>query len=223
MDRSDILKAIEPKSDQLNADDLIAGPIDVTIKAVKRGNAEQPIAIVIDGGHKPYRPAKCMTRLMVKVWGGDPNLWVGQGLRLYCDPNVKWAGVAVGGIRISHVTGIENPLEIALTVSRSKREIYRIEPLVIEKPNLDDRIEKAIEVLNKSNLERFFKYWGAIERDLLPYATIDQKTRLYIEAISVQTDVEKADKLRLDAIEQGCNADDVDAVFDALLDHFEKR
>ena len=41
---------IVPKSDQLNADDLLTGPIVVTVQKVSRGDTkEQPVIIHIDG------------------------------------------------------------------------------------------------------------------------------------------------------------------------------
>jgi hypothetical protein len=51
---------ITPKSDQLNADDMITGPITVTITGVRRGDKDQPVVIDIDGGYQPYKPCKSM-------------------------------------------------------------------------------------------------------------------------------------------------------------------
>lgn len=220
VDKQAVLKAIEPKSDQLNADDLIAGPIDVTIKEVRGGSTEQPIALVIDGGHKPYKPSKGMTRVIVKVLGADPRGWVGHCLRLYNDPSVKWAGVAVGGIRISHMSGIERPIEIMLTVSRSKREAYRIEPLEI-KDDTNERIHKAITALATADSIKVEKFWTAIKRDLLPKASQEQKQILYTSVISKQTEASAIQGLVNEAINAGCNADDMDGAGDARLQELE--
>lgn len=51
---------IQPKSDQLNADDLIAGPINITITSVRRGNAEQPVGIEWEGGACRSKCSVCM-------------------------------------------------------------------------------------------------------------------------------------------------------------------
>ena len=62
---TDVGMTIAPKSDQLNADDLINGPMTITITAVKArpGSSEQPIQISFDGdGGKPYLPCKSMRR-----------------------------------------------------------------------------------------------------------------------------------------------------------------
>ena len=71
---TDLAKTIEPKSDQLNADDLIAGPRTIVITAVRAnaGSAEQPVSISFEGDDgKPYKPCKSMRRVMVHVWGPD--------------------------------------------------------------------------------------------------------------------------------------------------------
>ena len=54
-------------------------------------------------------------------------------MTLYCDPAVKFGGVAVGGIRISHMTGIDKPVDLMLTTTRSKRSVYTVQPLRVAK------------------------------------------------------------------------------------------
>lgn len=104
----DMRDTIIPKSDQLNADDLIGGHLTVRITKVARANtAEQPIAVSFDGdGGKPYFPCKSMRRVMVTVWGADAAAYAGLSMILYRDPEVTWGGMAMGGIRISHVSNI---------------------------------------------------------------------------------------------------------------------
>lgn len=152
-----ILKAIAPKSDQLNAEDLVAGPIDVTVQEVKQGNSEQPVVIVIGDGRQPYKPCKSMTRVMVQTWGKSPSDWKGQRMRLYCDPKVKWAGEEVGGIRISHISGIEKPTPYLVTLSKAKRSKFVLHPMPDAAP--DNRVDKAIawmdEVDSIESLEKF--------------------------------------------------------------------
>lgn len=126
--QDDMRKSIEPKSDQLNADDLISGPITVTITDVKRGDREQPIVVEIEG-HRPYKPCKTMRRVLISAFSDDPKAWVGQRMTLFCDPNVTWAGVKVGGIRISHLSGLDEPKTFLLTHSRGKRAEVTVFPL----------------------------------------------------------------------------------------------
>ena len=120
---------IIPKSDQLNAEDLLLGPITVTVQEVKHVRGEQPLSLVIDGGHQPYKPCKTCRRILAALWGEDSDDWVGKRMTLYCDPSVKWAGESVGGIRISHMSHIEGDAELKLTVTRGKRESFRVEKL----------------------------------------------------------------------------------------------
>lgn len=133
-----LAKAIEPKSDQLNADDLITGPITITVTDVQiNEQAEQKVVIHYDGDHgKPYKPCKSMTRVMAEIWGGADNgkSFVGQSMTLYRDPKVKWGGVEIGGIRISHMTGIERDTPVMLTVTKGKRTPMIIHPLTRPTP-----------------------------------------------------------------------------------------
>ena len=64
-DQNWIAKSIVPKSDQLNAEDLLSGAITVTVQDVKQGTADQPIAIIIDGNRQPYKPCKTMRKVLV--------------------------------------------------------------------------------------------------------------------------------------------------------------
>lgn len=126
----DMTAAIVPKSDQLNSDDLIAGPITITITGVSVKTGEQPIAISYDGDKgKPYKCCKSMARLMVHCWGADSKAYVGRSMTLYRDPAVTWAGMAVGGIRISHMSDIDGKITMALTATKQSRKPYTVKPL----------------------------------------------------------------------------------------------
>lgn len=122
---------IEPKSDQMNADDLIGTTRDITVTAVKASGApDQPISIHYEGDNgRPYKPCKSMRRVLIHCWGDNGADWIGQSMRLYCDPEVKFGGVKVGGIRISNVTGIDKTLVFSLTVTKAKRAEYRVDPM----------------------------------------------------------------------------------------------
>jgi len=124
----DIRSSVEPKSDQLNADDLIGGTLTVTITGVRKGDREQPIVVECEGT-RPYKPCKTMRRVLLALYGDDPKAWVGNRLTLYRDDGVTWAGVKVGGIRISHATGIKEPRTFLLTFARGKRAEVVLQPL----------------------------------------------------------------------------------------------
>lgn len=126
---------IIPKSDQLNSDDLISGPRTIKITGVEAGSAEQPVMIHYEGDKgRPYKPGKSMRRVLVSIWGSDGNTYVGRSLTLYRDPNIKFGGDPVGGIRISHASDIADAVQIALTETRGRRKPFRVEPLVVSAP-----------------------------------------------------------------------------------------
>ena len=117
----------------MNADDLIGGPVVITITDVRGGDDIQPININYEGDNgKPYKPCKSMRRVLVNAWGAEGKSYVGKSMRLFCDPKVKFGGIEVGGIRISDMTDLAEPsLTMALTVSKANRKPYtvkRMEP-----------------------------------------------------------------------------------------------
>lgn len=129
VDDLDVRAAIVPKSDQINADDLITGPITVQVEKVKRGKTpEQPWDIHVSG-HKPWRPCKGMRRVIVELWGEDPRAWIGRTLRLYREPSVTWASEEVGGIRISGMSDIRSSCTVMVTVRRGAKVPMRVEKL----------------------------------------------------------------------------------------------
>lgn len=122
---------IEPKSDQLNADDLWNGPRTVTITKVSAcSSADQPIAVGYEGDDgRPYKPCKSMRRVMVALWGPDAAQYTGRSMTLYRDPDVTWGGMKVGGIRISHMSHIEREATMALTATKQSRKPFTVKPL----------------------------------------------------------------------------------------------
>jgi len=128
---NDMRAVIVPKSDQINADDLLAGPMTITVTKVDiRPGTEQPVSIHFDGdAGKPFKPCKSMARVMVHCWGADANQYAGRSMTLYCDPKVKWGGLEVGGIRISHMSHIPAPQIMALTVTKGSKKPFTVQPL----------------------------------------------------------------------------------------------
>jgi hypothetical protein len=126
----DITSTLEAKSNQLNTDDLIAGPRTISITQVAAGNADQPVAISFDGDQgKPWYPCKSMRRVLVAAWGADASQYIGRRVTLFRDPSVTYGSIQVGGIRVSHLSELDGPLSIALTVTRQKRAPYKVQPL----------------------------------------------------------------------------------------------
>ena len=142
----DLRGTIKPKSDQLNADDLIGGPVTIRITGVSVGDGEQPVSISFEGdGGKPFKPGKSMRRVLVNLWGPDGATYVGRSLTLYRDEQVVFGGVEVGGIRISHMSHLQRETTMALTATKAKRKPFTVRPLVVEKPT--DKAAIAVEAL----------------------------------------------------------------------------
>jgi hypothetical protein len=137
----DITATIAPKSDQLNSDDLIAGPLTITITKVSKGSGpEQPVSISYEGdGGKPWKPCKGMRRVLTHVWGDEAarnagTAYVGRGVTLFRDEEVVYGGAKVSGIRIKAMSHIRERVTMALSVSKQKRIQFTVEPLATPRP-----------------------------------------------------------------------------------------
>ena len=146
----DLSKTIIPKSDQLNADDLVGGSKTITIRKVSQGADDtQPVNIYYFGDdNKPYKPCKSMRRLLVQLWGVDGAQFVGRSLTIFRDDSVMFAGVEVGGIRISHVSDIQQPTKVLITTAKSKRRPITVEPLVLNRKTITD-FAAALDAVSK--------------------------------------------------------------------------
>jgi hypothetical protein len=132
---TDLSATITPKSDQLNADDLITGPRTITITGVRIAKDEQPVAISYEGdGGKPYKPGLSMRRVLVMLWGADQTTYVGRQLTLKRDPEVMFGKDKVGGIRISHMSHIDRDRSLPLTTTRGQRRPYEVKKLIAPEP-----------------------------------------------------------------------------------------
>ena len=127
----DITESLAANSSQQNADEYLSGPKTLTVSEVKKGSVEQPVEVhLVEFPGKPFKPAKSVRRVLAAAWGTDASQWAGRRLTIYCDPEVRYAGKAVGGLRVSHVSHIDKPVTVALTVTRGKREPFTVQPLV---------------------------------------------------------------------------------------------
>jgi hypothetical protein len=127
----DISDTTLAKSDQLNADDLIGGSITVKItKVTKDKGKDQPIIINFEGDNgKPWKPSKGMRRVLIALWGKDSDNYIGKTITLFRNPDVKWAGQAVGGIQISHASNISSDMTFSLTIAKSVKKPYTVKTL----------------------------------------------------------------------------------------------
>lgn len=146
----DISDTLIPKSDQLDAVDLISsGPRTFTMTEVTKGNAEQPVQIKLAEFPRVWRPGKSMRRVLAYCYGTETNAWVNKRVTLYCDESVRFGSEAVGGTRISHLSHIDGVKKVPLIVKKGQSATYTVQPLVEDAPKqqapkLDDETERAI-------------------------------------------------------------------------------
>lgn len=145
----DLTTSIEPNSQQVNAEDLLVAPMTVTVTGVEKGTAEQPVFIhLAEFEGRTYRPGKSMRRILVATWGTDSSAYIGRKLTIYNDPTIKFGKDFTGGIRISHMSHIEKPVTVALTVTRGKRAPFTVQPLETPK---DTSGRDWLKELNETN------------------------------------------------------------------------
>lgn len=130
----DISDTLAPKSDQLDAVDLLGGPRTFTIERVSKGNDEQPVQVHLAEFPRVWRPGKSMRRVLAACWGPLADEWVGRRVTLYCDPKVKFGGDEVGGTRISHLSHIDGVRRIPLLVTKGRSATFTVQPLVEQAP-----------------------------------------------------------------------------------------
>lgn len=133
---TDIGFALEAKSDQLNYDDIADTEVVITVQKVMARKGEQPVWIYFHGcNNRPWKPSKGMLRILATAWSRDSSKWVGRSVKLYGDKKVRWAGKETGGIRIRALSDINpNGISAMLTVSRGRREEYRVQYLEAKRP-----------------------------------------------------------------------------------------
>ena len=180
---------ITPKSDQANADDLIASPVTVQIVSVKQGDKESPVWITTTGfDGRAWKPCKSMRRVLITAWGEYGSAWVGKSVTLFCDPEVVYGGVKVGGIRISHMSDIQADMQLSLTATRGKRKPFMVRKLAAPakaapdpaSPYPADKFDLDLPKMRDSIATKK----STVERILAYCATIGTLTQQQIDAIS---------------------------------------
>lgn len=126
----DLTASIVPRSDQLNSDDLVTGPVTVTITEVRAGNPEQPVEVHLqEFPGRPYKPSKSMRRVMVQAWGPEASAYTGRRLVLFRNPTITFGRDVVGGIEIAAMSDLPKKLTVSLMVTRGKRKPFSVDPL----------------------------------------------------------------------------------------------
>jgi hypothetical protein len=154
-DITDLRHTVVPKSDQLNAEQLLTSDMTITVTDVRvGGGADQPVSIHYqnDDG-RPFKPCKTMRKLLIFAWGEDGRRWIGKSMTLFNEPNVKFGGEVVGGIRISHLSDIERDIAISLTSTKGKKAQHFVKRLeVAPAVTLDEVLEAIAAATNKRTL-----------------------------------------------------------------------
>ena len=153
-----ISQAMKPKSDQLNADDLVVESIIVKIVDVAQGSAEQPVVVHITGGHKPWKPNKGTIRVLASQWGDQKEDWIGQCVELYRKEDVDFGSSKnIGGIRVAGLTGISKPTTVMVTERRGRKSPHTLQPLVIP---------SSIDQFGSLDIKAKRKYWSVLDEAL---------------------------------------------------------
>jgi len=168
----------EPRSDQLNADDLVGSPVTVTVAGVKEGSAEQKYDIKLEGEKRYWRPPLTVLRILIAAWGDESKDWVGKQATLYRDKSVTFGKDQVGGIRVSHVSGIDRPLTLAVTVSRGRRKPVTVQPLKEPQPASQVPQQPTPEQIAACTDEEQLRAWWQAGTEAVKNAVADRKHEL---------------------------------------------
>jgi hypothetical protein len=124
-------QALAPKSDQLNADDLIATNKTIVISGVNINlGSEQKIIINYHGDNgKPWKPSKGMGRVLTEILGGDPDQWTGQTVELFRNKEIRFGKEKCGGIQICGMSAVHNVTTLLITTSKGKKSSITINPI----------------------------------------------------------------------------------------------
>lgn len=138
----DMSLTVAAKSDQLTADSLLGRTLTIRITRVTGCDDDQPIAIHFEGDeNKPYKPCKIMRRVIIQIWDRYADAYVGKSMTLYRDPKVRFGAMVVGGIRISHMSDITEPVTLAVMESKKVMKPFTVKPLAVEKPKAETPAE----------------------------------------------------------------------------------
>ena len=130
---TDISETLAPNSDQLDGVDLASGPRIFTVVSVKVTKGEQPVHVTLAEFPRVWRPGKNMRRVLGFCWGNEGKHWVGHRVKLYLDPDVKYGGDDVGGVRIAALSHIAKPTDAPIIPSRGKAATWHVDVLPDER------------------------------------------------------------------------------------------
>lgn len=128
---NEFAQSLQSKSDQINNTDLTGSEMTITITNVRVSlSEEQKVSIHIAESDRVYRPCLGMRRLIAAIWGIDHETFKGRRMTLYRDPDVKFGKDTTGGIRISHMSNLDQPRQIPIPISQKRFKVYTVKPLI---------------------------------------------------------------------------------------------
>lgn len=149
-------QALAPKSDQLNADDLIAANKIIVISGVNINlGSEQKIIINYQGDNgKPWKPSKGMGRVLTEILGGDPDKWVGETVELFRNKEIRFGKEKCGGIQIAGMSAVRNVTTLLITTAKGKKSSITIQPIAAAGNQLQQRIQAHAPQPEQPNAKR---------------------------------------------------------------------
>ena len=141
-----VKNAMKAKSDQLNFVDIGESELIIEITAVDVRVGDQPVSIFYDGcDNRPFKPSKGVIRILDAAWGDESYDWIGKSIKLYGDKTVRWAGEAVGGLRVRALSDIpEKGIDVFVAESKAKRRKQHFNLLKVELSDTDKQWIEAI-------------------------------------------------------------------------------
>jgi len=175
MDNS-IKDLIIPKSDQLNADQLLTGKMIIKITSVNKVQGDaQPLVVHYEGENgRPFKPCKTARRQIALCWGETLSDYIGKSLELYTEPSVRWAGKEVGGIRICGASDIAgSALKQVLSESKGSKKEYMVRKIEIAAP-----IDHAASLKACKTLDDLTAAWDKIpKQQRVQFAAVKDKVK----------------------------------------------
>ncbi len=161
---TDITETLKADSTQLNAIDFTGTSKTYTVTSVRVVKGDQPVNIrlkeEVDG--REYRPSKSMRRVLASIWGANSDDWEGKRFTLYCDESVTWGGKAVGGIKISAMSGLTAPKKVMIQESSTVRKPHTVQPLPDAPAATQQPPEPTAEQVARCNdVDELRSWWSA--------------------------------------------------------------
>jgi len=152
---ADISQALQAKSDQLNAMDIVGCEPVITIREVRYNPSapSQKLWVFYNGDNgKPWKPSVGMGRILAGGWGTESDAWIGKSVKIFCEPSVKYAGKEVGGVHIRGMSHIpERGINLMLAINRGTRVPFHVEHLSMARPEYPhDRFENGFAAMSKA-------------------------------------------------------------------------